>query len=69
MLDEQLEVFEDLAADAEVRALVAEDRTQVDFDAERHVEAMRRARAALVSSVAEMERSQEGLITRLTSKL
>lgn len=67
VLEEQLEVLDDIAEDAKLRALVAEDRSQVDLDAGRHAEAMRRARAGLLVSVADMERTQEALITRLTS--
>ncbi|MGH9070078.1 MAG: hypothetical protein ACRDX8_02655 [Acidimicrobiales bacterium] len=69
VLEEQTEVFEDSAEDAKVRALVAEDRSQVDADAGRHAEAMRRASTRLAASIAQMERTQEELISRLTSKL
>lgn len=69
VLDEQLEVLDETAEDAKVRELVAEDRSQVDRDAWRHAAAMRRARAVAVGSIANMERTQEALITRLTDSL
>lgn len=69
LMDTQLEVFEQMAGDAEVRSLVAEDRSQVDLEAIRHFEAMSGGRALLVGDIARMERAQEALITRLTSGL
>lgn len=71
VLDEQAEVFDDAAEDAKVRSLVSEgpQARQLHLDAQRHAQAMARARAALRRSITGLERTQEDLIGRLTSSL
>lgn len=71
VLDEQLEVFDEAAEEARVRSLVSEipQASQIHVDARRHADAMARARAALWRNIAELERTQEDLIRRLTSSL
>ncbi len=68
MLDEQLVVINDIADDLRLRSLVSETplAAHEHSDAQRHLEAANRARAALVETVAELERRQDELIDRLT---
>jgi chromosome segregation ATPase len=65
--EEQLAVLDEDAEEAHVRSLVSEtplaDRAWCD--AKRHADAMRRALDAARSKVAELERAQDDLISRL----
>jgi cell division septum initiation protein DivIVA len=64
---EQLAHLADAADDARLRALVSETPV-ADVDhrqAERHAEAMRRHREAVLDEIAKLERSQDELLDRL----
>ncbi len=67
VVEEQLDVFNDTADDARVRALVAETPlANHDWnEARRHADAMERSRAAARARVAELERSQDELLAQL----
>jgi hypothetical protein len=67
---EQLEHLADAADDARLRALVSETPlADVDHrQAERHAEAMRRHRAAVLEEIAKLERDQDELLDRLVSE-
>jgi hypothetical protein len=67
VVDEQLAVLADTAADARLRALVSETPL-ADHEhrgAQRHADAMARSRAAVAESIAELERAQDDLLDRL----
>ncbi len=67
VIDEQLAVFVEAAAEARTRALVSEtplaDREH--REAQKHADAMARSRAAAVTSVAQLERALDELLERL----
>jgi chromosome segregation ATPase len=67
VLDEQLTSFSDAADDARIRALVSEtplaDREH--HEAQRHADAMARSRAAVQTTITELERAQNELLDRL----
>ena len=69
MLDEQLAVVQESADEARVRALVSETplATQEHNEAARHADAMARARDALRTSVAELERRQDELLAAVAT--
>lgn len=67
VLEEQTTVFDEAADDARIRALVSEtplaDR---EYDeAQKHADAMARARAALLTTIEDLQRSQDELLDRL----
>lgn len=64
VLEEQLAVVMESADEARVRSLVSETplAVQEHHDAERHAEAMAKARAALVTTVTDLERRQDELL-------
>ncbi|HZA88399.1 MAG TPA: hypothetical protein VE466_16140 [Acidimicrobiales bacterium] len=67
---EQLAHLADAADDARLRALVSETPV-ADVDhrqAERHAEAMRRHREAVLEEIAKLERSQDELLDRLVAE-
>ena len=66
-LDEQLASLSDAADDARIRALVSETplADKEHHEAQRHADAMARSRAALASSITELERAQDELLDRL----
>ncbi|MGH9111073.1 MAG: hypothetical protein ACRDZN_02040 [Acidimicrobiales bacterium] len=67
---EQLAHLADAADDARLRALVSETPV-ADVDhrqAERHAEAMRRHREAVLDEIARLERSQDELLDRLVAE-
>jgi hypothetical protein len=70
VLDEQLVFFRDAADEARLKALVSEtpltDREHQE--AQRHADAMARAREGLVASIAQLERSQDELLDRLLAE-
>jgi hypothetical protein len=68
VLDEQLVVVNDIADDLRLRSLVSETplAAHEHSDAQRHLDAALRARAALVDTVAELEKRQDELLDRLT---
>jgi hypothetical protein len=70
VLDEQLVMFADTADETRIRALVSESPldNQDHREAARHANAMRRSRAALAASIAELEKSQDDLLDRLVTK-
>src|SRR5579884_1403761 len=67
VLDEQLAVLSDAADDARLRALVSEtpvaDREH--REARKHADAMARSRAAVLASIAELEKAQDSLLDQL----
>jgi hypothetical protein len=68
--DEQLAHLADAADDARLRALVSETPVS-DHDhrqAERHAEAMRRHRAAVLEEIARLELAQDELLDRLLAE-
>src|SRR5437764_4434646 len=70
VVDEQLAFFADAADEARLRALVSEtplaDREH--HDAQKHADAMARARGDLLGSIAQLERSQDELLDRPVSE-
>jgi hypothetical protein len=67
---EQLEHLADAADEARLRALVSETPV-ADVDhrqAERHAEAMRRHRAAVLDEIAKLERDQDELLDRFVAQ-
>lgn len=66
VLDEQLVVLADEADDARVRALVGESplAEREHRDAQRHVEAMRRSRAATAATITRLESTVDELLER-----
>lgn len=70
VLDEQLAALADAAEDARIRSLVSEtplaDREH--DEARRHADAMARTRAELVSTISGLERTQDELLDRITSR-
>ena len=67
---EQLAHLADAADDARLRALVSETPV-ADVDhrqAQRHAEAMRRHREAVLDEIAKLERSQDELLDRLVAE-
>lgn len=67
---EQLDHLADAADDARLRALVSETPVaDVDHQqAERHAEAMRRHRDAVLAEIAKLERDQDELLDRLVAE-
>jgi len=68
--DEQLALLADTADDARLRALVSETPV-ADHDhreAERHADAMRRHREAVVDEIAKLERAQDELLDKLVAE-
>jgi hypothetical protein len=67
---EQLDHLADAADDARLRALVSETPlADVDHrQAERHAEAMRRHRAAVLDEISKLERDQDELLDRLVAE-
>jgi hypothetical protein len=67
VVDEQLAVFVEEADDARLRSLVSETPLADHewHEAQRHADAMARAREATVASIAELERSQDELLAKL----
>jgi len=67
VLDEQLLVLNDAADDARIRSLVSETPLAGHeyADAQRHADAVTRARAALIADIGELERKQDELLGRL----
>ena len=70
VVDEQLRALSEVAEDARIRALVSEtplaDREH--HEAQRHADAMTRSRAAVVSSIEQLERAQDELLERLVTE-
>lgn len=67
VLDEQLVVFMDTADETRLRSLVSEAPLDAKEhrEAARHAETMARSRAAVVASIAELEKVQDDLLDRL----
>ena len=68
--DEQLAVLAEAADDTRLRALVSETpiAEREHGEAQRHADAMARHRADVVAELAELERSQDELLDRLTAE-
>lgn len=69
-IDEQLDVFSSDAEDAAIRALVSET-PGAGFeanDARKHANAMAKHRQHVVDSIRELERKQDELLDKLSSK-
>ena len=69
MIDEQVAHLADDANDLALRALVSETPSASfeSNDARKHVDAMRRHRAHVVSTITELEARQDDLLDRLGS--
>ena len=67
VVEEQLAALTDAADETRIRALVSETplADQEHREAQRHADAMARSRAAVVASIAELERAQDDLLDRL----
>jgi hypothetical protein len=67
VVDEQFAALADAADETRLRALVAETpQAEVEHrDAQRHADAMARSRAALLQSIAQLEKAQDELLDRL----
>lgn len=67
VLDEQLSALEEAAEDARVRSLVSETPLahREHAEAQRHLDALRRARRTLQGSVDQLRASQDELLDRL----
>lgn len=70
VLDQQLVAFADEADETRVRALVSDSpQAAKEYrEAEKHADAMRRSRAALSATIAELERAQDELLDRLVTE-
>jgi hypothetical protein len=70
VLDEQLAVFNDAAAEARLRALVSETplAERERYEASRHADAMTRSCADLAARVTDLERRQDELLDRLVAE-
>ena len=70
VIDEQLAFFAEAADEARLRALVSETplAERENHEAQKHADAMARERAAVLSSIAELERSQDELLDRLVAE-
>ncbi|MHB8262962.1 MAG: hypothetical protein ACYDGY_04335 [Acidimicrobiales bacterium] len=68
ILDEQIQVFRETADDTRIRSLVSEtpETAREALVADRHVDAMARAREALVAAIHELESRQDELLDELT---
>jgi hypothetical protein len=67
VIEEQLAALTDEADDANLRSLVSETplAESEHRDARRHADAMARSRAAVLQSIAELERAQDELLDKL----
>jgi len=67
VIEEQLAALTDEADDAHLRSLVSETplAESEHRDARRHADAMARSRAAVLQSIAELERAQDELLDKL----
>lgn len=67
ILDEQIEVFRETADDTRIRSLVSEtpETAREALVAGRHVDAMSRAREALLATIHELESRQAELLDEL----
>ena len=70
VVDEQLAFLDDAADEARLRALVSETplADKEYHEAQKHVDAMARARAELVEAIRRLERTQDELLDRLVSE-
>ena len=70
VIDEQLAFFAEAADEARLRALVSETplAERENHEAQKHADAMARERAAILSSIAELERSQDELLDKLVAE-
>ena len=67
VLEEQAAALNETAEEARVRALVSETplANKEYQEAQRHADAMERARRAVLSSIADLQRAQDELLDRL----
>lgn len=67
VLEEQLALLADAADDARIRSLVSETplATREYAEAQRHADAMSRARVALMANVTALERRQDELLSHV----
>ena len=67
VIDEQAAALADTAEEARLRALVSETplANKEYQEAQRHADAMERARRAVLSSIADLQRAQDELLDRL----
>jgi hypothetical protein len=67
VVDEQFAAMAEAADETRLRAIVSETpQAEVEHrDAQRHADAMARSRAALLQSIAQLEKAQDDLLDRL----
>ena len=67
VIDEQFAALADAADEARLRSLVSETplAESEHRDAQRHVDAMARSRAAVLQSISELEKAQDDLLDKL----
>ena len=67
VIDEQASALNETAEEARLRALVSETplANKEYQEAQRHADAMERAKRAVLSSIAELQRAQDELLDRL----
>jgi hypothetical protein len=70
ILNEQGDFFEEEAEDARIRSVIAETPGAVGNhnDAQRHVNAMAKARLSVSTRIIELQRQQDELLDKLSSK-
>lgn len=70
VVDEQLASLADAADETRIRALVSETPlAQNEYrEAQKHADAMARSRAAVLASIAELEKAQDELLDRLVAE-
>jgi hypothetical protein len=70
VIDEQLAFFAEAADETRLRALVSETplADRENHEAQKHADSRARERAAVVSSIEELERSQDELLDRLVAE-
>lgn len=70
ILNEQGDFFEEEAEDARIRSVIAETpgATGHHNEAQRHVTATVRARASVMNLIADLQRQQDELLDKLSSK-
>jgi len=70
VIDEQMLFFADAADEPRLRALVSETplADKEHHEAQKHADAMAKERAAVVASIAELERAQDELLDKLVAE-
>jgi hypothetical protein len=70
ILNEQGDFFEEEAEDARIRSVLAETPGAIGHhnEAQRHVTAMARARRSVIDLIADLQRQQDELLDKLSTK-